>query len=157
MAIFNHSHANVYAPHLWKGSFLPAFLHLFLPVSDFRATLYEILILIIGVVSAFLTYMLGSFSRSYYRCEKVPFLLFLFLLLVIYLFFRFVYSFTPFTFFVLEWVDLLAEPYRLLTFSYLYSEWVGLFLFILFLWMGYEGKRAEERRWRQLGKAFPSL
>lgn len=129
-----------------KNEMIPALLHILFPVSDFRAMLYEIIILMVGVGTIFLSYFLGSFSRSYYRMERPPFFLLLFLLLGLFFLFHLYFPHSFLSTFLREWADLVGESYRLLTFSYLYSDWVGFTLLLITLWFGYEGRRMEEKR-----------
>lgn len=130
-----------------KDEMMPALLHTFFPVSDFRAMLYEVIILMVGVGTIFLSYLLGSFSRSYYRMERLPFYLLLILLLGLFFLFHLYFPHSILSTFLREWADLVGESYRLLTFSYLYSDWVGFTLLLITLWFGYQGRRLEEKRW----------
>lgn len=141
---------------LGKDELIPALLHFFLPISDFRSMLYEILILTIGVGSLFFSFLLGSYARGYQRFGR-GFLLFFLLLCAALFFFAKLYAPSSlFTVLLKEWSDLVAEPYRILTFSYGHSEWIGLFLLLFFFWLGYEEKYGEERRTEKWHKLFTS-
>lgn len=122
---------------LLKSIIIPAVLFFLLPISDFRSTLFELFILIIGVLACFVFLRIGYLARNHYKINvrSIIFILHLwFLPLII------TRVFGP-----IDWLrlwtdlymDLIAEPYRLLTFTYQNSHVVGYLLPFVFMSLGY--------------------
>ncbi len=120
----------------FKNIVLQTILIFILPLSDFRSTLIEISILIIGILTCFLFFSLGYYAHRFFDVNTRSFIIFVHLL------------FSPILmsnwFNNVEWLynwsrlslDLLAEPYRILTFTNQFGDLLGLFLPILLMGTG---------------------
>ncbi len=108
-----------------KNYFLPTSLFFLIPISDFRSTLFEIIILIFGVITLFIFFYMWWNANRFFPIHFRNIIIASHVIFLPSMILKGLNNEGSFVQWIELSIDLIAEPYRLLAFSYQASDVFG--------------------------------